>query len=432
MRELEETLSPVFEVCAANATGPIGLAVSGGGDSLALLYIASQWAKESGQALFCLTVDHGLRAAAADEAKTVGVHCDRLGLSHQILKWTPDQQHIGQARSRRARHILLAKAAREMGGDLILMGHTQDDQAETRLMREARRAQGYGLAGIRSFAISPTWPEGRGVNIGRPLLGVQRADLRTYLRSHSVDWIDDPSNLDSRYERVRVRETLCSGAALSKQDTVTKAALSAWQARSACDQKLAAWFRDGVKTYDDGLIRFDPLRLREFGLDQEEFGEGLAWLLMCAGGHDRRANRESRQKLAGDILASPHGFQACTLGGAWIAPRKKQVTLARDPGRAAPMPQEIETAQVWDGRFLLMPVKQDANDRKTGLNTPYSAKLTDISPMARETYPSVGPARIEVSCLIRQRLNQLVFMFDCDNLMNLSTKKGLGPSLHKV
>ena len=433
MRELERTLHPVFEAYAESTSAPIGLAVSGGGDSLALLYLASQWAKQTGRTLFCLTVDHGLRAEAADEARCVGKHCDKLGLSHRILKWNPGEGHIGQARSRRARHVLLAEAAREAGGDLILMGHTKDDQAETLVMRGARETRGYGLAGIRSLAVSPVWPEGRGVNIGRPLLGTRREELRGYLRAHQVSWVDDPSNLDPRYERVRTRDVLEQADRQGGEDDspLLKAALFAGEARERCDQRLAPWFREGVDISDDGLIRFDPLLLDTFELDQDRLAEGLAWLLMCVAGHDRRPNRESRLALAGDILADPHGFQARTLGGAWIAPRKKQVTLARDPGRVAAMPQRVEAGQIWDGRFLFLPRQSGQNNANMTSNPSKTVELTDIAAMARETYPLIARDKFEVIFLARQRLNQIAFMFDYDNLINQSAKNGLSPSLRK-
>jgi hypothetical protein len=136
-------------------------------------------------------------------------------------------------------------------------------------------------------------------------------------------------------------------------------------------------------------------------------------------------------KLAGDILAEPHALQARTLGGAWVALRKKQITLARDPGRIAAQPQRIKTEQIWDGRFLFrdrQTEKYTANMARNLKNTP---ELTKISAMARETYPMIDADETEILCLNRWRLNQVAFMFDYDNLINQSVKKGDGLSLRK-
>ena len=182
---------------AANA--PLGLGVSGGGDSLALLYLAHR----AGLQISAATVDHGLREGSAAEAEAVARICADLGVAHRVLRW---QRPAGagnlQDQARRARRALLGDWARGAGLAAVALAHTQDDVAETFLMRLSR---GAGVDGLSAMA--GDWQEG-GLRWLRPLLGVSRQALRQYLRELGVDWIDDPSNEADRFQRVRARKAL--------------------------------------------------------------------------------------------------------------------------------------------------------------------------------------------------------------------------------
>ncbi|MEO8242290.1 MAG: tRNA lysidine(34) synthetase TilS [bacterium] len=180
--------------------GRLGLAVSGGGDSLALLHLA----EKQGIQICVATVDHGLRAEAAAEAAEVGRICARLGVPHEVLRWQWDGAGNLQDAARRGRRGLIADWARRSGVDAVALGHTQNDVAETFLMRLARRAGVDGLS-----AMAATWTEG-GVVWLRPLLAVSRPELRAYLRGRGVVWVDDPSNDDPRFDRVKARMSLAA------------------------------------------------------------------------------------------------------------------------------------------------------------------------------------------------------------------------------
>nr|WP_241557887.1 tRNA lysidine(34) synthetase TilS [Falsirhodobacter deserti] len=176
----------------------LGLAVSGGGDSVALLVLAV----EAGIACRAVTVDHGLRAEAAQEARDVAQLCARLGVPHSTLHWQWDGQGNLSDAARRARRRLIAAWAVENGIDIVALGHTRDDVAETFLMRLAR---GAGLDGLA--AMSGDWVE-RGIRWTRPLLSVGREELRDLLRARQIPWADDPTNEDPAYDRVRARAAL--------------------------------------------------------------------------------------------------------------------------------------------------------------------------------------------------------------------------------
>ena len=178
----------------------IGVAVSGGSDSLALLHLLNDWGRVD---LAAATVDHGLRPEAASEADMVASLCSNIGIPHQSLKWQGwDGKGNLQDQARRTRYSLLAAWAKDNGCDVICLGHTLDDQAETFLMRLARSAGIDGLCGMSSLTFR------HDVRFERPLLSARRAALQAYLTRKGVRWIDDPSNDDERFDRVKARKAL--------------------------------------------------------------------------------------------------------------------------------------------------------------------------------------------------------------------------------
>lgn len=184
---------------ALDPDGVTAIAVSGGSDSLALLHLAH----EAALPVAAVTVDHGLRAESAAEAQGVARLCAGLDIPHHTLQWQGwDGRGNLQATAREARYALMADWAHTQGIRRVLLGHTQDDQAETFLMRLARQA---GLDGLSGMA--ETFQRG-GITWARPLLDVPRDALRAYLTRQGVAWIDDPSNDNDRFERVKARRAL--------------------------------------------------------------------------------------------------------------------------------------------------------------------------------------------------------------------------------
>ena len=186
-----------------------GVAVSGGSDSTALLVLAAEFRAQTGTPFSAVTVDHGLRPEAKDEAKSVADLCRRLDVVHHVLTWSPDAaRQVGQEAARRARHVLLAQWAERQGVRRIALGHMRDDRLETFLIRMRQGSGWHGLAGLMPDSYSPAWPEGRGVMLVRPLMAFGRNELREELRARGIGWIEDPSNQSDRFERVRVRRLL--------------------------------------------------------------------------------------------------------------------------------------------------------------------------------------------------------------------------------
>lgn len=191
----------------------VAVAVSGGRDSLSLALLTSEWAGAREGRAIALIVDHGLRPESAEEALSTSCLLGRLGMESAVLRWTGDKPRTGlQEAARDARYRLLRQACRERGILHLLVGHHADDQDETIAMRAARSSGPDGLAGM---AAQVEWPE---VRLLRPLLAVRRSALTATLAVRGVAWIDDPSNVDPRFERARLRLAGVSDAGQSNAD----------------------------------------------------------------------------------------------------------------------------------------------------------------------------------------------------------------------
>jgi tRNA(Ile)-lysidine synthase len=188
---------------AAWKTAPaIVLAVSGGPDSIALMWLAARWRRglRRGPKLIAVTVDHGLRPEAAREARDVKRLANTLDLPHRTLRWTETKPNTGlPAAAREARYRLLAQAARASGATHILTAHTRDDQAETVLMRLLR---GSGIAGLAAMARET---DRDGVRLARPLLDISKSQLIATLKKAGIGFADDPTNRDTAFTRPRLR-----------------------------------------------------------------------------------------------------------------------------------------------------------------------------------------------------------------------------------
>ncbi len=246
---------------AGRMPGRLGVAVSGGSDSLALLHLLSDWGRV---ALAAVTVDHGLRPESAGEAAHVAAVCDGLGIPHDVLTWEGwDGRGNLQDQARRTRYSMMADWARSEGLDAVALGHTADDQAETVLMRLAREAGVDGLSGM-----SPEIQR-YGMRFCRPVLTARREALRDVLRARRVRWAEDPSNEDPAYERVRARRALAALDPLGiSVEQIAGSARHLREARDALAQVAADFAREKVKSvagdliFDRTLLNRQPAEIR--------------------------------------------------------------------------------------------------------------------------------------------------------------------------
>lgn len=230
----------------------VGVAVSGGSDSMAMLHLMARVAPQMGWVVHAVTVDHGLRPEAAAEAQFVADACAGLGVSHETLSWhrTASSGNL-QDQAARARYGLIAGWARERGLTHIVVGHTANDQAETFVMGLTRRSGIDGLAGMRR-----EWVEGD-ITFVRPFLLQERAYLRAYLERAGLAWIDDPSNDNDRFARVKIRKSLVHLARLGiTTDVLADITLHLSQVQQALDGYCAGVARR-ILTCADGDISLD-------------------------------------------------------------------------------------------------------------------------------------------------------------------------------
>jgi tRNA(Ile)-lysidine synthase len=222
------------------------LAVSGGPDSLALMWLAARWRRAfaRGPELLAVTVDHGLRAESADEAAAVQRLATRLGLQHRTMRWSGAKPKTGlPAAARAARYRLLAKAAQDHGATHVLTAHTRDDQAETLLMRMLR---GSGIAGLAAMARQV--PR-EGVVLARPFLDISKGQLIATLGKARIPFADDPTNRDPHFTRPRLR-ALMPALAAEGGDARALARLASRLARANA----------AVEVLTDGAERYLALR----------------------------------------------------------------------------------------------------------------------------------------------------------------------------
>lgn len=279
----------------------IGVAVSGGPDSLALLLLAARVRPGEVEAA---TVDHRLRPESANEAKHVAGLCRSIGVPHSILpaRWSTPPSSSVQARARHERYALLARWAGQRGLGAIATAHHADDQAETLLMRLGRGAGVGGLAGAR-----PIRPLAKDVMLVRPVLSWRKMELAAIVAAADVRPVDDPSNRDPHYDRTGIRHWIAeSGWA----DPVRLAASAGHlrEADEALDWALAQVIAERLRLKEDGVIEIHP-----HGLPRE-----IQRRLLLAAFDGMNAERPDGPGLMRAHAALAAG-QVVTLGGLQLA-----------------------------------------------------------------------------------------------------------------
>ncbi|MBV1864352.1 MAG: tRNA lysidine(34) synthetase TilS [Rhodobacteraceae bacterium] len=303
-------LTDVKDAMRSVPEGRVAVAVSGGGDSIALLLLLARWAQNTGRVIEVVTVDHGLRPEAAAEAEFVSGVCAELGLHHTVLNWQGwDGQGNLMNAARQARRALIVRWAigRDIGG--VVTGHTRDDQAETFLMRLAR---GSGVDGLAAM-----YPERRadGVLWLRPLLGFRREELRDYLRKRGVSWVEDPSNEDERFDRIKMRKAMGMLGQLGLGvDVLSDTANRMRRARHALEVTTQALAYSVAGPRQSGVVR---LQLDGFLAAPPEVQlRLLAHIMGWVAGAEYRPRLQGLER----VLAGISSGQTHTLAGCLISP----------------------------------------------------------------------------------------------------------------
>jgi tRNA(Ile)-lysidine synthase len=327
------------------------LAVSGGPDSTALMWLAARWRKRRrrGPKLIAVTVDHGLRREARREAAAVKRLAGRLGIPHRTLRWTGAKPTTAlQERARAARYRLIAAAADRARASCVLTAHTLDDQAETILFRMARGSGLTGLAGMARMrplvmpAAEPSAGRRRGtpepgsnVFLVRPLLDVPKVRLVATLRAAKIPCADDPSNRDPRFARTRLRALAPALAAegldarrfalLGRRVRRAEAAIEFAVAAAAAALSDAEWSERGPIHLDaEGFAALPAeVALRLLGRAIARVGDE---------GPVQLGKLESLAEALAAASAAPVRFRR-TLAGAVVALEHDRIAVERAPAR---------------------------------------------------------------------------------------------------
>lgn len=332
----------------------LAVAVSGGGDSLALLGLTCDWAAAQGCAIHALTVDHRLRDGSADEALIVAREAMRMGAQHDTLHWTGwNGKGNLQAAAREARYHLMRGFCDREGIEAVLLGHTRDDQAETVLMRLAR---GSGVEGLAAM------PEGRFGRdfLLRPLLGEARDDLRVWLTRQGMRWFEDPTNDDPRFDRVRARRLLTQLIPFGI-DAPRLAETAGAMARAR--EALLARAVDVARTVvaeQSGILMFDREGLA--ATEEETRLRLVAHGLACLSGSPYKPRLASLSSTLDRALAGQGG----TLQGCRLVPSRGVLFLVREAKAVQGQEVPADGAAWWDGRWRIRCDRDNATIRALG------------------------------------------------------------------
>ncbi len=326
----------------------IVLAVSGGSDSMALMQLAARWNASLEPSarlnIHVVTVDHGLRPDAAAEAEFVVREAALLDLPVQKLVWDGPHPKTGvPAAARQARYRLMANVCRQRKAVLVT-AHTLDDQAETLVMALARGAGVDGLSAMQSQT------ELNGLTVIRPLLEMSRARLRATLREAGAKWVEDPSNHDTAYERVRVREAL----KLLEREGVNQAGLARSSRRlSRARAALAAAARTlELKTVVHEVSGFGRIIKERFFQAPDEIQLRCLLTVTRIYGGGMAQSMAGAEGLLDWMQAGTE--KARTFAGCRVVRRSGEFVVGREGERISETPVRIDPGQCvanWDGRY---------------------------------------------------------------------------------
>ncbi len=371
----------------------IAVAVSGGADSLALALLGADWARARGGSVVGLIVDHGLRPESQTEARQVADVLHQNGIGSRVVTWTGEKPRTGiQAAARDARYRLLADACHEDGILHLLTGHHAGDQAETMLLRAGMESGFRGLAGMSliqsvsgfgTSGVGPSWPR-----LLRPLLSVEPQRLRATLQDRGQNWIEDPSNKDRRFARVRMREALAGDI---KTQVETAGRIGAIRAKE--EATVARFLARYAQIYPAGYLVVEAAAFGDAPMELRS--AGLARVLACIGGRPYGARGPGLANLTASMAGGL--TRVHTLGGCLVAPiSEQQILICRESRNIERVPigrsDDAELVADWDGRFRV---------RLFGANS------GTLGPLGAKDGRKLGPGRFAIPEVARRSLPAL-------------------------
>lgn len=393
----------------------IAIAVSGGGDSMALALLLHHWAQPLGIQLQAYTVDHALRAGSALEAQVVGRKLEPIGIAHTVLTWQcadKPQTHI-QEKARKARYGLLQAACRQDGIAALTVAHNLEDQIETFWMRLSHGSGLDGLAGMVSVR------DMGGIKIMRPLLDFTRQELRDICGSAGMDWVEDPTNQNENFLRPRLRafEDILAAEGLTPQrlsQTIQKLA-EAKNVLSGITQKAVA---DVSAFYPEGYAVLQRNAL--CALPDEIARRVLAHVLRSVAPTDYPPGTQLVERLYQALRQE--GFAGQTAAGCDVQPlNDAQFLMVREQAGIATR-EALRANMCWDGRFFV-----------TGNIESFGAGW-DIGPLAqdgvaalRKQLTAADPARDKLESLPGRVRASLPAVWDGENILYVPHLSWISP-----
>ena len=336
-----DAIKAAFEPHLASNQTKIALAVSGGSDSIALAHLAIEACAGRGTEIVVMTVDHNLRPESRREAERVAAWCDHLGVTHRLLHWENPQEAVGNLSSaaRDARYALMQADCKQLGINALYTGHTLDDQAETVLMRLARGSGVDGLSAMAKIKI-----RAGGITLHRPLLGFTRDQLRGHLTAIGQGGIDDPTNEDETYDRVKARQMLETLAPLGlTKERLAATARMMGLARTALEVQAG----DLHDVWDWSPLGFAQTDSAEFfALPREIALRRLSGVLKALTGATYRPRLQGLEALMDHISEGGR-----TLHGCIVRRRGDKIVIMREPNAITDRENPGKSPILWDNRF---------------------------------------------------------------------------------
>lgn len=368
------------------------VAISGGSDSTGLLLALCQIQAETGRErlqLSAVTVDHALRAESAYEAERVAKLCAELSVPHMIRRWEGAKPASGISEaSRLARYRLIAEVFRQTRADFVVTGHTLGDQRETVAMRAARNggSEAVGLSGMADAVLyeGQCW-------VMRPFLHCERQAIRDYVLSRAQTWLDDPSNENVRFERVRVRNSLSRSPSPIDFELSLK--------RQVLARKTAAFLADRAQILHAALAR---IANEDVDPDRPEFRHGLAALIATLGGRAFFPAAGSMERVLEFLRESDTGRM--TVGRVLLDRRRDALYLLREQRNLPQLLVGSQKTAVWDDRFAVkngspvsVLVKAGSAGDAARLVGPFATAPSSVLKQAVAGLPQIAAAEVGVA-----------------------------------
>jgi len=336
--QIDDLFSPLVDIRR------IALAVSGGRDSLALMFLIKKWLGNNNfdKDVVVLTVNHQLREESNAECAEVALIAQGYGFHHKILIWHHENIKTSiQEKARNARYDLMINYLKENGIDTLITGHTLDDKIETFLMRLSK---GSGLEGLKSIQTSRNLD---GINLFRPLLNLTRDQTTKTLVSQNIGWIDDPTNADEKYERIKIRNNISTLEKLNISKDMLQLTLNRLGRAHEVISNITEKALLEVLHFDSlGYVSldYDILKAYPYEIIIKVFEKALIYV------NGKRVSLQSLERVCSEVIQTR---KPKTINGCVIYTKKNIIHITRENRDIESFNLKVGDLHVWDSRFKI-------------------------------------------------------------------------------